>query len=90
MKYPKSVRIECEGISPYGTKVFDAETGEEIHNVRSVEWQHRAGSIPTAKIEVLLAGVSVKGQVREMREHLSTRLGKSIRQLVSRMLGNKS
>jgi hypothetical protein len=44
------VKIVSDGTSPIGTRVVNAETGEELERVVSVEWRHEAGYQPNAVI----------------------------------------
>jgi hypothetical protein len=41
------------------TRVIDALTGESIENVRSVHFEHQAGSPPIVTVEVLLPSVDL-------------------------------
>jgi hypothetical protein len=36
------------------TRVYDAETGEWLENVRKVTFSHEAGGIPVATLEIIL------------------------------------
>lgn len=52
------VRLTMTGDDFLGTKVFNADTGEDISDrIRSVTIVHRAGEIPTVSIEWLGADV---------------------------------
>lgn len=55
----KRVRIESTGETNGGsTKIFDADSGEQIRNVRSITFRAAAGEIPTVTIE--LAGIGTE------------------------------
>lgn len=49
-----------------GTSVVDAETGKKVENVRLVEFVHKAGELPTLRIEV--AGFDAQGMADVVAE----------------------
>lgn len=53
------IRITSDGM-PFGTTLQDSETGKPLWAVRNVRWEHRAGDIPSAEIEVFLSPVELK------------------------------
>lgn len=57
------VRIESDG-TPQGTKVFNIETGEQIHGVRSIEWSIGLHCAATAKIEVVVVEITALGDLQ--------------------------
>lgn len=63
-----NVRIECSG-KPYGTHVFNADTGEEIMNVVRVEIVIDTANmgIPETVIE-LLEGGSIKSTINNLKK----------------------
>jgi hypothetical protein len=55
------LRIESSGEVFGGTKVFNAETGEQIKGVTSVTFQHKVNCFPRITIELIsLEGVDLK------------------------------
>lgn len=48
-----------------GTRVIDADTGQEINNIKSVTWKHTAGEMPTCIVE--LVGVALEGVAVEVK-----------------------
>jgi hypothetical protein len=58
----RRLRIESDGKEAVagGTKVFDADTGEQIKNVRSVTFHAEAGKVPTVTVEIVnVSGIEV-------------------------------
>lgn len=48
----RKIRVEMDG-TPHGTRLFDAESGEELRNITSIEITHRAGHPPMIEITEL-------------------------------------
>jgi hypothetical protein len=57
-----NLRVISEG-KTLGTKV-QQEDGSDIHGVRSVKFSHKAGDIPLIEVEIVSAGIDVKGRAR--------------------------
>ena len=67
------IKIVSDG-TQWGTKVTNAETGEEIERVLSVYWTHEAGQSPQAlirvlaEVELVAAEAGIKETPRDVRQ----------------------
>ncbi len=52
------IKITSNG-DPQNTKCFNAETGDEIRGILSVEWRVRAGERATVKLEFYSSAVNL-------------------------------
>lgn len=50
----KTARITNPNGRDYATKIYDAETGAEIHGVTKVEFVHEAGGSPRAALHLFM------------------------------------
>ena len=70
------IKILSDG-SPTGTRLVDAESGEPVHGVTSIEWAHKAGELVYAVVEFHSLPVEIIVDVGPVFE--TTELGDSFR-----------
>lgn len=64
------MRVRIIGAAPgevFGTRVVNAETGEELVDVRKISWTHEAGSPPVATVEILMAGMETEAEAEVVK-----------------------
>jgi hypothetical protein len=55
------IKIVSDG-TPYGTKLINIETGDEIKDIKSIDWHIEVDKLATAKIEFLRVPVELQVQ----------------------------
>lgn len=68
----RKIKITGDG-TVTGTRVRDAETGEEIDNCTAVYFKHEVGAIPEAVLHFQLVEIEVDGVVETTTLHDETR-----------------
>lgn len=71
------LKIVSDGSS---SRVVNAETGEAVLGVKSVEWQHHAGKTPTAIVTIIQPSVELLAAVNEVEKEFYD--GGSVSQIV--------
>ncbi len=59
----KNIKIVSQG-SGAKTKVYDADTGEQLKNVTKVTWTCEAGGLATCTMEMVKVQVEVNGTMK--------------------------